>query len=57
MSKEEIIKIIDDTLQEFYDCEGGETSFVFKDGDVYYTDTGYAIEGIEFFAERLKKKI
>lgn len=56
MEKEEFIKMLDDTLKEFYECDGGSSSFIFDD-KIFRTDTGYAIEGIEFFVARIKEKL
>ena len=56
MGKEDFIKLLDDTLEEFYNCDGGDVSFIFKD-ETYHTDTGYAIEGIEIFIARIKLKL
>lgn len=56
MTKNDVIKLIEDTLQEFYDCGGGDAAFIFDD-ETYHTDTGYAIEGIEAFVDRIKRKL
>ena len=48
MTKEEVLKLIDETHQDFVDCQGGHTSFIFED-KIYETDTGYAMDGIEAF--------
>lgn len=56
MTKEEVLKLIDETHQDFVDCQGGHTRFIFED-KIYETDTGYAMDGIEAFVERLKKKL
>lgn len=56
MTREEIIKIIDKTIKDFHECEGGE-SWLYIDGEKYYTDVGYAFEGIEIFVEVLKKRL
>lgn len=56
MTKEEIIRLLEDTQQEFEKSDGGQASFVFDD-KTYHTDTGYALDGIEFFIERVKTKL
>lgn len=56
MTNEEFIKLLEDTQQEFEESDGGCTRFIFKD-KTYETDTGYAIEGIRFFVERMKNKL
>lgn len=56
MTKEETIKIIDKTIKDFYESEGGD-SWLRIDGEKYTTDVGYALEGIEIFAKVLKKRL
>lgn len=56
MTREEIIKIIDETIKDFHKCDGGE-SWLYIDGEKYYTDVGYAFEGMEIFVEVLKKRL
>lgn len=56
MTREKIIKIIDNTLKDFYECDGGE-SWLRIDGEEYTTDVGYALEGMEIFVEVLKKRL
>lgn len=56
MTREKIIKIIDKTLKEFFECEGGE-GWMRIDGEEYDTDVGYALEGMEIFAKVLKKRL
>lgn len=53
---DEIKSKIDETLDEFITCPGGNSCFVI-DGKEYHTDTGYAIEGIKFFVDRLNSKV
>lgn len=55
-NKKTLDKLLDETLNEFMTCPGGNSCFII-DGKEYHTDTGYAIEGIQFFVERLKSKI
>lgn len=50
-------ELIDEMIKEFEESKGGSTSFIFDDGDEYHTDTGYAMEGINAFAERLNKRL
>ena len=54
--KEKTIKIIDKTIKDFLECEGGE-SWLRIDGEEYTTDVGYALEGMEIFAKVLKKRL
>lgn len=56
MTREEVLKLIDETHQDFVDCPGGLTRFIFED-KTYNTDCEYAMDGIEAFVERLKKKL
>lgn len=56
MTREEAIKIIDKTIEDFYKCEGGE-SWLRIDGEEYTTDVGYALEGMGIFAKVLKKRL
>lgn len=56
MTKDEVIKIIDDTLKDLHECKGGE-SWLRIDGKEYYTDVCYAFEGMEIYAEVLKKRL
>ena len=56
MTKEKTIEIIDKTLKDFFESEGGD-SWLRIDGKEYYTDIGYALEGMEIFAEVLKKRL
>lgn len=56
MTKEETINIIDKTFIDFHECEGGD-SWMYIDGEKYYTDVGYAFEGMEIFVEVLKKRL
>lgn len=53
---DEIKSKINETLDEFITCSGGNSCFII-DGKEYHTDTEYAIEGIQFFLERLNSKI
>lgn len=52
--KSVMLDVIDDLVKEFAN-NGGNSYFVI-DGQEYRTDTGYAMEGIELFAEKLKEK-
>ena len=52
-----MIKLFHDLVTEFETCEGGNSAFKFSDGDRYDTDTGYALEGIHYFVDRLEKKL
>jgi hypothetical protein len=56
MTREEVIKIIDKTIKDFYECEGGET-WLKIDGEEYTTDVGYALDGVKIFAKVLKKRL
>lgn len=49
------LDLIDDLVKEFAN-NGGDSYFI-VDGQEYRTDTGYAMEGIELFAEKLKERI
>lgn len=48
---DEIKNKIDEALDEFITCPGGNSII---DGKEYHTDTGYTIEEIKFFVEKLK---
>ena len=50
------IELIDKTLKDFLESEGGE-SWLRIDGKEYNTDVGYALEGMEIFVEVLKKRL
>lgn len=52
--KSVMLDVIDDLVKEFAN-NGGNSYFVI-DGQEYRTDTGYAMEGIELFAEKLKER-
>jgi len=56
MTREEIIKIIDKTIKDCFECEGGE-GWLCIDGEEYNTDAAYALEGMEIFAKVLKKRL
>lgn len=56
MTREEVIKLIDKTIEDFYKCEGGE-GWLKIDGEEYTTDVGYALDGMEIFAKVLKKRL
>ena len=56
MNKEEILKLLEDTYKECDNCVGGDSFFRFGD-KIYYTDTPYALKGIEIFIERIKEKL
>lgn len=48
------LDVIDDLVKEFA-SNGGNSYFVI-DGQKYPTDTGYAMDGIELFVEKLKER-
>ena len=53
---DDLIKsVIDDLVKEFAN-NGGNSYFVI-DGQEFRTDTGYAMEGITLFAEKLKERV
>ena len=56
MTREKVIKIIDKTIKDFWECEGGDT-WLKIDGEEYSTDVGYALDGMEIFAKVLKKRL
>lgn len=56
MTSEEVTKLIDKTLKDFHECEGGE-AWLKIDGEEYNTDVGYALEGMGIFAEVLKRRL
>ena len=53
---EEIIALLEKTYADFCKSEGGEGWFKI-DGEEYYTDVGYAIEGLHFFMEVFKQRL
>ncbi len=52
----DINNLLDKTFDDFCNCRGGEGSFEI-DGEVYRTDAGYALEGMEIFIHVLKKRL
>lgn len=56
MTREKTIKLIDKTLKDCLECEGGE-SWLCIDGEEYVTDAGYALDGMKIFAKVLKKRL
>jgi hypothetical protein len=56
MTREGVIKIIDKTIKDFWECEGGDT-WLKIDGEKYSADVGYALDGVEIFAKVLKKRL
>lgn len=56
MTREEVINIIDKTIEECSECEGGE-GWICIDGEDYITDAGYALEGMKIYAKILKKRL
>lgn len=48
--------MLDSLYDEFMTCEGGDLSFTI-DGETRITDTGYAMDGIEFYRDVLKARI
>lgn len=56
MTKEYVLALIEDTKQEFISAPGSSTRFIFED-KTYVTDTACAMDGIDFFIERLVKKL
>ena len=54
--KSELIKLIDKTYEDFNNAPGGET-WCKIDGKEYYSDMGYAFEGISMFVDVLKSRI
>ena len=58
MEKEDFIKIAEDLFIELRDKrEGGSSYMINYKGDEVDLDTGYAMEGIEFFIKELKHKL
>ena len=52
----DINKLLDKTFDDFCNCNGGEGWFEI-DGEVYNTDAGYALEGMEIFIHLMKKRL
>lgn len=55
-STSRITEIIEQAQTDFETCEGGQSYFVI-DGQRFFTDTGYALEGIEAYVQILKNRI
>lgn len=51
-----LTKLLDDTQKDILNSDMGE-SYLRIDGKEYYTDMGYALEGIEMFIEILKERM
>ena len=56
VSIKEIINEIDELYYDFEKSDGNLTTFII-DGEILHTDVGYAIVGIEFYKNILKKRI
>ena len=56
VSIKEIINEIDELYYDFENSDGNLTTFII-DGETLHTDVGYAIVGIEFYKNILKKRI
>ena len=54
--KNELIKLIDKTYEDFKNAPGGE-SWCEIDGKEYSSDMGYAYEGIDMFVDVLKSRM
>lgn len=57
MEKTITLKEIIDLYNELDNRECGDSYFLKYDGTRYYTDTGYAFEGIKIFIEEIKHKL
>lgn len=51
-----LLDLIDQLKYDFEDAEGGET-WIKIDGHVYSSDLGYAMDGVNAFAEILKERL
>lgn len=56
VTKEEIITLLEKTYADIRECKGGE-GWLEIDGKEYYTDVGYAIEGMLIFMEVIKQRL
>lgn len=56
VSIKQIINEIDELYYDFENSDGNLTTFIIE-GETLHTDVGYAIEGIEFYKNILKKRI
>jgi hypothetical protein len=56
VSIKQIINEIDELYYDFENSDGNLTTFII-DGEILHTDVGYAIVGIEFYKNILKKRI
>ena len=54
--KNELMKLIDKTYEDFKNAPGGE-GWCEIDGKEYQSDMGYALEGIDMFVDVLKSRI
>ena len=51
-----IVALLEKTYADFCKCEGGE-GWLKIDGKEYYTDVGYAIDGMRIFMEVFKQRL
>lgn len=54
--KSKIIKLLEDTQKELIESSGGSSYFIVN-GEKYYTDTTYALDGIGLFIDIIKNKL
>ena len=56
VTEEEILALLKKTYTDICECEGGEGCFEIN-GKEYYTDVGYAIDGMLIFMEVFKQRL
>lgn len=54
--KSDILKLLNKTFSDFINSEGGD-SYLRIDGKEYYTDVGYAVEGLYIFMEVFERRL
>ena len=51
-----VMEEIEKAQKDFETCEGGQSYFII-DGQRFFTDTGYALDGIEAYTQILKNRL
>ena len=57
MNEEDFIKFVEAVFIEIQERDNGNSYMIDYNGDEVALDTGYAMEGIEFFINELKHKL
>ena len=56
LEQEPAMALLETTYADFCNCEGGE-GWLEIDGKEYFTDVGYALEGMRIFMEVFKRRM